>query len=343
VMYAAHRPQVLGAGTSGRASSAAAASASDPWDGRPSREAAFIERIRTAVPRVEVRELDPIIDSLRLVKSAREVEIIREATRIAGLAIVEAMRSASPGMFEYELEAIGDYVFKAHNAQGNAYYALIASGRNASYPHYHASQSRLQDGDLVLWDWAPDYKYYTSDVTRMFPANGRFNAAQKELYTVYLRLYQALMTSIRPGAAPREIIGEAVKKMDDVMASYTFTNPKFREAASRFVERYRNNRGNSLGHMVGLEVHDVTAPFDVLKPGMVFTIEPALTIPEDRVYIRTEDVILITETGYENLSREVPIEVEDIERVMAETGRFEKPAGRRTTGAEGASPAPQHR
>jgi Xaa-Pro aminopeptidase len=234
------------------------------------------------------------------------------------------MRSALPGMYEYELEAIADYVFKKHNAQDIGYFALVASGTNAAYPHYHAAQSQTKDGQLVLIDYAPDFKYYTSDVTRMFPINGTFSAEQKELYGIYLKLYQALMTSIRPNVAPREILKDAAAKMDAIMASFTFTNPKIKAAAERFVQGYKNSRGNSLGHMVGMEVHDVNPPYEVLKPGMIFTIEPALTIPEDRVYVRLEDAILITETGYENLSGFVPVEIADIEKLLAEAGFAER-------------------
>jgi Xaa-Pro aminopeptidase len=182
---------------------------------------------------------------------------------------------------------------------------------------------------MVLFDYAPDFKYYTSDVTRMFPANGRFTRDQKERYTVYLRLYQALMTSIRPGKAAA-ILKDAIRKMDDVMGSFSFANPKNREAAERFVEGYRrraestDERDGRLGHMVGMEVHDVTVAFEDLRPGMIFTIEPALTIPEERVYVRLEDVILVTPTGYENLSGSVPVEPDDIEKLMAETGFAER-------------------
>ena len=238
---------------------------------------------------------------------------------------MEAMRSAEPGMYEYELEAIADYVFKKSNAQGVAYFALVAAGKNASWPHYHASQTRTRDGDLVLFDYAPDYKYYTSDVTRMFPVNGRFTPDQRELYTIYLKLYQALMTSIRPGKV-RDILQDVARKMDAVMAESRFANPRNREAAARFVAPYRSraqaaSAGRSgLGHMVGMEVHDVTVPYDELKPGMIFTIEPALTIPDERVYVRLEDVILITATGYENLSALAPVEAADIEKLMAEKG-----------------------
>jgi Xaa-Pro aminopeptidase len=236
---------------------------------------------------------------------------------------MEAIRVAEPGMFEYELEAVADYVFKKHNAQGIGYFALVAAGRNASWPHYHAAQSRIEKGQLVLYDYAPDFKYYTSDVTRMFPIDGRFSADQRELYGTYLKLYQALMTSIRPGTVAA-ILKDAVGRMDAILAATTFANPKNRDAATRFVDNYRRSaesgRG-SLGHMVGMEVHDVTAPMpDGLKPGMIFTIEPAMTIPEDRVYVRLEDVILITENGYDNLSAFVPVEIGDIEKLMAERG-----------------------
>jgi Xaa-Pro aminopeptidase len=324
VVYTPFRPEALGAATPRYTTNHAAESAADPWDGRRSREAAFIEKIRSAASQLDVRNLDPILDAMRLIKSRREIALIRQATRIAGEAIIEGMRSARVGMYEYELEAIGDFVFKRHNAQGNAYFSLIAAGKNAHYPHYHASQSQLKDGHLVLWDWGPDYKYYTSDVTRIFPANGKFSSEQKELYTIYLRLYQALMTSIRPYAKPSEIVADAVEKMETIYGSYAFTQPKIKEAANRFIDMYRYGSRSRLGHWVGMEVHDVTAPFDVYKPGMVFTIEPALRIPEEMVYIRTEDTLLITETGYENLSDFVPIEIKDIEKVMAEEGFAEK-------------------
>lgn len=325
-MYLPHRPESLGAATAGQATAHERATAADPWDGRPSKEAAFIARVRAAAPQADVRDLDPILDDLRMIKSPREIALIREATRISGLGLMEGMRVAAPGVYEYEIAAAADFAFRKHNAQGYAYFALVAAGRNAHYPHYHASQSRLAERDLVLFDYGPDYHYYTADVTRMFPASGRFDPWQREIYTVYLRLYQALMTSIRPGATPKAIVDTAVAKMDAVLALFAFTDPKVKAAAERFVERYRAGRGTSLGHFVGMEVHDVAGPYDVMKPGMVFTIEPALTIPEDRVYVRLEDVILITDTGYENLSALVPVEVEDIERVMAEPGLQESPS-----------------
>jgi len=176
----------------------------------------------------------------------------------------------------------------------------------------------------VQFDYAPDYKYYVSDVTRVFPANGKFTPWQREYCTIYLRLYQALMTSIKVHTAPRDIIKDAVVKMDAIMASYKFTDPKIKEAATRFVERYRASKANSLGHTIGMEVHDVRLPTETLEPGQMFTIEPAMTIPELHLGMRLEDVILITGTGYENLSAFLPVEIADIEKLMAEPGLSDK-------------------
>ena len=344
--YMPARPEVLGGASVSDPRGLWNASADDPWDGGKSRETRFIDKLRAAAPSLDVRDLDPLIDDLRFVKSPREIALIRESTRIAGVAMMEAMRSARPGMYEYEIEAIGDYIFKVHNAQGVAYFALVAAGKNSHYPHYHSAQTQTKDGDLILFDYAPDYKYYASDVTREFPVNGKFTADQRELYGIYVKLYKSLMTSIKPNVPMREILTNVVAKMDAAIAGHTFNNPKYKEAANRFVENYRRRlnppaaadpnapprREGSLGHTVGMEVHDVNTPHgDKLVPGMVFTIEPALTIPEDRVYVRLEDVILMTETGYENLSDFVPIEIDAIEKLMAEPGMFEKYLPKKTT------------
>src|SRR6476659_4155967 len=173
---------------------------------------------------------------------------------------MEAMRDARPGMREYELQADAEYVFKKYGAYGPAYFALIATGENTWYSHYHKNTRTLDAGDLVQFDYAPDFKYYSSDVTRVFPANGKFTARQREFYTIYLRLYQALMTSIKVHARPSDIIKEAVVKMDRIVAGYHFTDPKIRAAAEDFVKRYRRNPDGTglravLGHSVGMEVH----------------------------------------------------------------------------------------
>jgi Xaa-Pro aminopeptidase len=319
-IYTPFRPEVLGSSSSGDTILLARSTQNDEWDGRSSREEAFREKLKAASPESEIKDLDPILDRLRTVKSPAEIAVIREATRITGLAIIEAMRDARPGMYEYELQADAEYTFKKYGAYGPSYFALIATGPNTFYSHYHRDTAKLQKGDLVQFDYAPDYKNYSSDVTRVFPADGKFTPWQREYYGIYLHLYQALMTSIRVHAKPADVMAEAVSKMDAAMAGFTFTDDKIKSAATRFVERYRTSKARSLGHDVGLEVHDVPSFTETLEPGQIFTIEPAMQIPELHLGIRLEDMLLITNTGYENLSAFIPIEIADIEKTMTRHG-----------------------
>jgi Xaa-Pro aminopeptidase len=321
-IFTPFRPEVLGEASSSDPAALWRATKADAWDGRVSREEQFIAKLKQAAPQSTVTDLDPVIDALRAIKSAREIAIIREATRITGLGIMEAMRDARPGMKEYELQADAEFVFKKWGAYGPSYFALIATGAHTYYSHYHKNTAVLKDGDLVQFDYAPDYKYYQSDVTRVFPANGRFTPRQREFYTIYLKLYQSVMTSIRVHASAQDILKDAVVKMDAIMKSFTFTDPRIKDAATAFVENYRRSSGTarSLGHAVGLEVHDVGGARPTYEPGMIFTIEPAMQIEADHLGLRLEDMIVITESGYENMSAFVPVEIDDIEKLMKEPG-----------------------
>ena len=317
------RPEVLGEASSSDPAALWRATKADAWDGRVSREEQFVQKLKAAAPGSAITDLDPAIDGMRAIKSPREIAVVREATRITGLAIMEAMRDARPGMKEYELQADAEFVFKKWGAYGPSYFALIATGPNTFYSHYHKNTATLKDGDLVQFDYAPDYKYYQSDVTRVFPANGRFTPRQREFYTIYLRLYQAVMTSIRVHASGQDILKDAVVKMDAIMASSRFSDTKIKEAATAFVENYRRSSANpraGLGHMVGMEVHDVGGRAATYEPGMIFTIEPAMQIADEHLGLRLEDMILITERGYENLSAFVPVDIEAIETLMKEPG-----------------------
>jgi len=322
-VYTPFAAETLGSQSQGDPTRMWTANKADPWDGRDSREAAFIDKLKLAAPTSEIKNLDPIVNALRAVKSPREIAILREATKIAGDGIIAAMRRARPGVHEYELQAEAEYVFKNGGAFGASYFALIATGKNTYYTHYHRNTTALADGDLVQFDYAPDYKYYQSDVTRVFPANGKFTPRQREYYEIYLKLYQALLTSIAVHKTPGEVIAVAVTKMDAIMASYRFTDERIRTAAAKMVDGFRARKdARGLGHTVGLEVHDVgglQAP--TLEPGRVFTIEPQMRLEDEHLGVRLEDMILITDTGYENLSRFVPIEVADIEKLMSASRR----------------------
>ena len=319
-IYVPFAAEVLGSQSQGDPTRLWANNQKDPWDGRDSREMAFVSKLKTAAPASRIENLDPIVNALRAVKSLREIAVIREATRITDEAILAAMTAARPGMHEYELQASAEYVFKKNGALGASYFALIATGPNTYYTHYNRNTSVLADGDLVQFDYAPDYKYYQSDVTRVFPANGRFTPRQREMYEIYLTLYQAVLMSIQVHKTPADCVKDALVKMDAAMASYPFTDGRIKTAAARMVEGYRSRQAitRTLGHNVGLEVHDVGGlQAETFEPGRIFTIEPQLRIEEEHLGIRLEDMILITDTGVEILSRSLPIGVAEIEKVMA--------------------------
>jgi Xaa-Pro aminopeptidase len=306
---------------------AVADASSDPWDGTASREGRLIEALRARFPQFEVRDLTPALDRARLIKSPREIELIRKATRLSGLALMEAMRSTVPGISEYELDAVAKYVYYRNGAQGDAYYSLIASGPNAVFPHYNAGKRVMRDGELLLMDYAPDVGYYMSDVTRQWPVNGKFNDWQRELYGFYLECYKAILAHVRPGATAAEVMREAAADMRRALARTRFSKPIYAAGAREFVESYEKEAAApcpSLGHWVGMATHDVGRDCGPLRPGMVFTIEPALRVPEENIYVRLEDVIVIGEGKAEVLTTFVPMDIQGVELLMREDGMLQR-------------------
>lgn len=300
---------------------------SDPFDGMPSREGRFVALVHERFPVLEIRDLSPTLDDLRLIKSPRELVLIRNASKLAGLAILEGMRSTRPGQYEHELDAVGKFVFWRNGAQGDAYFSLIASGKNAWWPHYNAGKRKMEDGDFLLMDYAPDYDYYEADVTRMFPVNGKFSQWQRELYGFYLACYRAILKEIGPGKTGAEVIRAAGAAMDPILAAAKFSKPSHRKAAEDFVEKYKKSSEGEypyLGHWVGMATHDDGPHGGPLKPGMVFTIEPALTVPDEKIYVRLEDMIFITDKGAEVVSNDAPWDIDAIEKVMKEEGMLER-------------------
>ena len=289
--------------------------ASDPWDGRASREGRFLALLRERLPQLEIHNLEPMLDKLRVIKSAAEISLIRRATELSCEAILASMKATKPGMSEYELNALGTFVFLRGGAQGDAYYSLVASGGNAWFPHYNAGKRKMDSGELLLMDFAPDYKYYASDVTRMWPVNGKFNEQQRELYSFYVGAYESILSAIQPGVPLDGIMKTAVASMDKLLATSKFSKPAYKNAAEAFAGNFRKGPPR-LGHWVGLAVHDSGPAMTNLEPGMVFVIEPALTVPEEHIYIRMEDVMVVTEKGVEVLSAKLPRKLEDIERAM---------------------------
>ena len=291
----------------------------DPWDGRASKEAMFVQKINSQFPQFEIRDLGPILDAMRLIKSKEEIELIRKATQIAGLGIMEAMRSTNPGVYEYQLDAAAKYVFHLNGARGDGYASIIGGGTNAFMGHYFHKTDVLKAGDLVLMDYAPDYRYYTSDVTRIWPINGKFDNAQKALYNFIVAYRDALFKYIKPGVTSDEVLDLAAADMNQYLVGKTFTKPAYLKAVQEGVKF-----SGHFQHPVGMAVHDVGIVHRVpLRAGMVFTIDPMIWIPEERLYIRIEDVALVTEDGVENLSAFVPSSIAAIENTIKEKGLIE--------------------
>jgi len=296
---------------------------SDPFDGGPSREGRLVSLVRERFPRFEVKDLSPALDNARLIKSPREIAMLRRAAKLAGLALMEGMRSVQPGQYERELDGMAKFIYYRNGAQGESYYSLIASGHNAWWPHYNAGKRKMEDGDFLLMDFAPDVGYAQSDVTRMFPVNGKFSTWQRELYGFYLACYEAILHAIRPGVTAGQCMQDAVKKMDALLASAKFSKEIYAAGAKAFVDEYRKGADRpdaALGHWVGMATHDDGPHTGPLKAGMVFTIEPALRVPEEKIYVRLEDVIVITEKGTDILSDFAPRDIDRIEKLMAEKG-----------------------
>ncbi len=293
-----------------------ARTASDPWDGSVTKESLFVQKINAQFPQFIIRDLSPILDGMRLIKSKAEIDLIRKATQIAGLGIMEAMRSTKPGVYEYQLDAAAKYVFYLNGARGDGYASIIGGGTNAYMGHYFHKTDILDSGDLVLMDYAPDYRYYTSDVTRIWPVNGKFDSSQKALYNYIVAYRDALFKYIKPGVTSDEVLDRAAADMKHYLNGKTFAKTQHLKAVQQGV-KFRGH----FQHPVGMAVHDVGVVHHVpLQPGMVFTIDPMIWIPEERLYIRIEDIALVTENGVENLSAFVPSSIEDVEKTIKEKG-----------------------
>ncbi len=292
---------------------------SDPWDGRASREGAFVRKLRERYPQFPIADLTPIVDTMRLHKSPRELELVRRASELAGMGIMEAMRSTKPGLHEYQLDAAAYYIYRINGAQGEGYRSITATGTNAYFGHYYRNDAELKDGELILMDHAPDYGYYTSDIARMWPVNGVFSPDQRKLYTFIVRYSEALLSRLRPGVTPDQVLDGAAEEMAPVIEELEFTNPLHEQAAQEAL----SFRGH-LSHPVGLAVHDVGRyrgrPFET---GLVFALDPMLWVHEERLYVRMEDVVAITADGVENFTDFMPRTVDEIEAFMREEGALQ--------------------
>ena len=297
----------------------AASQSADPWDTRLTRAAQFIETVRRQFPRIEIRDLTGLMDEMRLVKSPTEVDLLRRAGHLAAVGVIEAMRSTCPGVMEYQLDAVMRYHYVAGGASGRAYSAIVAGGANAYYGHYFENTSALLDGDLVLGDCAPDYHEYVSDIGRMWPVNGTYTPTQRAIYGFVVEYHKVLLDLIRPGCMVADLHAAAAEKMKAVLADWPFATTAHRATAQAMFDF----RGH-ISHCVGMTVHDGSLHRTIpLAPGMVFSVDPQFHLPDENLYYRVEDTIVITEDGLENLTAAAPLELDDVEALMQQDGMIQ--------------------
>ncbi len=254
----------------------------------------------------DVRNVRPIVDSMRLVKDADELARLRLAVDISVLGHLAAMRAARPGVFEYEIEAAFEGEVRRQGADRLGYPSIVGSGPNGTTLHYDTNRRRAQDGELVVIDAAAEYGQYTADVTRTWPVNGKFTSRQKAIYSLVLATQQAAFDAVRPGVKMMTL--DSISRAYMRAHSGTLCGPS--ACDTYFI--------HGLGHWIGMDVHDVGDYTTPLAPGMVLTLEPGIYLSDEALGVRIEDDVLVTPTGAEWLSSGAPRTIDDIERVMRE-------------------------
>ena len=281
--------------------------------------------------------IDPgeILTEMRLIKSGAELKRIRRATEISVDAHITAMKTLQPGLYEYEVEALIDSIFRKSEGSRPAFPTIVASSANATTLHYTANSRQIQDGDLVLIDAGCEYKYYCGDITRTFPANGRFSEVQREIYQLVLDVQLAAIETIRPGVP----IDEPNKKSIALMTEGMLKIGLLAGDKEKLIEdeKHKQFYMHRIGHMLGLDVHDPTKSQEgeipkTFQPGMVMTVEPGLYIAADSenvnpkylgIGVRIEDDVLVTTTGCEVLTATVPKTIDEIECLMGKSKKRE--------------------
>lgn len=256
---------------------------------------------------LNIKNIYYYISELRTIKQEEEIEEIRKAISITKCGIEKMMENAKSNMMEYEIEAYFDYVLTSEGVKDKAFKTIAAAGKNATVLHYSENNSKCGEDDLILFDLGAQRNYYNADISRTFPVAGKFTERQKQVYNVVLKANLEVMKAVKPGIPfaelneiAKKVLAEGCKELglikdDSELSKYYF---------------------HGVSHYLGLDTHDVGDRGEILKPGMVFTNEPGLYIPEEGIGIRIEDDLLVTEDGCENLSKDIIKTVEEIEAFM---------------------------
>ena len=252
-----------------------------------------VNKIKEWQPQLTLVDINPILDKLRWVKSAYEIERMRMSGKIGAEGVKEAIKGTKAGIFEYELEAAARFIYVKRGARGDAFMPIVASGPNTMVLHYTKNNRQMKTGDVVLMDYGADYDYYTSDITRTWPVSGKFTAEQEKMYRCILEARNAIIAMMKPGIK--------VSDMQDA-AEKVYKKHGFEKEFTEF--------GRYVGHFIGMSVHDVGDDETPFVAGVVFNVEPLIQNEKSQIHMRLEDTVLITPTGAENLTAGVPAELE---------------------------------
>ena len=275
----------------------------------------------------EIHDVRTLLDEMRLIKDAHEIATMRRAAEISAEAHIRTMRAAHPGMHEYEIEAELLHEFRRRGAQSPSYPSIVAGGGNACVLHYVGNDMQLKDGDLLLIDAACEVDGYAADITRTFPVNGKFNAAQRDVYEMVLAAQVAAIAACRPGKRWNDPHDAALRVIAQGLIDLKLCAGSVDAVLeSEVYKRYYMHR---TGHWLGMDVHDVgnykvDSEWRELQPGMAFTVEPgcyiraADDVPQAlwNIGVRIEDNVVITEQGCEVLTEKAPKSVAAIEELM---------------------------
>jgi Xaa-Pro aminopeptidase len=275
--------------------------------------------------------VDPgaILHEMRLLKTVEEITLMQRAADIAAEAHREAMRAARPGVKEYEIEALIEYIFRRSGANAPAYNSIVGAGANATILHYVNNESELKDGDLLLIDAGAEYEGFASDITRTFPVGGRFSQAQRDIYELVLDCQERCIRVVAPGVTLEAMHERSVEILTEGMVRLGLLRGDVKKLIEE--EAYKKFYMHRLGHYLGMDVHDVGLYYADANPrpveaGVVMTVEPGLYIAEDAedipdeyrgIGVRIEDDVLVTADGFRVLTDKAPKQIEEIESLMA--------------------------
>ncbi len=267
------------------------------------------EWLKHTVPSANVFDITPAISAMRQVKSVSELALMRKAIDASIDAQLDAMKRMRPGLYEYQVAARMKEIHEFEGCSREAYAPIVGTGFFSTVLHYSALDQQIKDGDIVVLDVAGEYGDYAADITRTLPANGKYSARQREIYEIVLGAQNAAMAAVKPGAT---IHGGAID-LNVIAREYINTHGK--DLHGEPLGKYYIH---GLSHHLGLDVHDPGSTTRPLEAGMVFTIEPGIYIPEENLGVRIEDDVLVTKDGIEVLTKRLPRNPDEVEKVMAE-------------------------